>query len=438
MFRIKRLLPLLFSLVLLFCSVLPVQAQTVSSGDALYANEFVSPQMLSLSAESGISTVSNDGLMLLADYSSTPYDIGSIEKAISFNISAYESKSTISIPLKAFDVGLDQNHSYSFTLHNEWDIYCYTGNARILGYDVWILHNGQKNIVGTGNWSTFKLSDNIYGGITLGVDVHYKSSYLYEEGSSYSGYSKTLTDGYYDYYQLQINPQSADVNQTACTITVKSPVNELYVYDQGVSFTYSMKTGISNIFDRLGDINNYSILINSHLGLIYERLLGMWSDIISGFNNVVDKLEDVRISLWNQIEALRVSLWNKIDEFRIQVFDNFTTLFEKMDEDQEELINGYDPGTGSAAKNEFDSSAAQLEAAEGNLFGQTSYDQVDYQQFNSFFSIEAVAASMLFVKAILESLYGALGVFGVPLTIGLVLLVFTRIIGFQNFYSGGD
>lgn len=123
--------------------------------------------------------------------------------------------------------------------------------------------------------------------------------------------------------------------------------------------------------------------------------------------------------------------------FKNKALGYLSRIFNKMGEDQEELINGYDPATGNQANTDFSNSTADLEAAEGSLFENTSYNQVDYNQFDNFFSLESVGGAILFVKSALEAMYSSLGIFGIPISIGLVLLVFTRLIGFQNFTSGG-
>lgn len=123
--------------------------------------------------------------------------------------------------------------------------------------------------------------------------------------------------------------------------------------------------------------------------------------------------------------------------FKNKLFNSLNDILNKMGEDQEELINGFDSVTGDQANTDFSNSTADLEAVEGSLFENTSYNQVDYNQFDSFFSLESVGGAILFVKSALEAMYSSLGIFGIPISIGLVLLVFTRLIGFQNFTSGG-
>lgn len=115
----------------------------------------------------------------------------------------------------------------------------------------------------------------------------------------------------------------------------------------------------------------------------------------------------------------------------------FSGLARKFDEQKDNILNGFDSSTGDQANTNFSNSTADLEAAEGSLFENTSYNQVDYNQFDSFFSLESVGGAILFVKSALEAMYSSLGIFGIPISIGLVLLVFTRLIGFQNFTSGG-
>lgn len=271
---------------------------------------------------------------------------------------------------------------------------------------------GEKYYFDLPNWCKFtaqQRSDVMY----LGADIYYVPTDLVLLYPTYTGLIKPVTDGS-EYKDITLNPsRSTATRNSAIVITVTASAGFVqYSFESETEMTK-----LQRIADYITDFKNWNIAkIDQFIGLFstFHTDMHQWFEVT-----------------WNDLNNHFANLTTNLTTW-------FDTLFAKLDEEQDELINGYDPGTGSAAKNEFDSSAAELEAAEGDLFGQTSYDQVDYTQFNSFFSIEAVAASMLFVKSILESLYGALGVFGVPITIGLVLLVFTRIIGFQNFYSGGD
>lgn len=443
MFKMKRLLPLLFSLVLLFCSVLPVQAQTVSSGDALYANEFVSPQMMSLSGSSNISVLS-DNVALAAE--TEP-----ILKLSSFAVNPIKLNYNSSFAL------LEEGTTYpsNSMIFNYQGTFTLTFLASIQDWEKPVVADGYINLpillerADTENVAYHRAQISIVNvsapdSVSAGINPQsYGDSYKFLLRIGFNGYEFTddkvpisVTFNMSQNCLVASGNYSGELSNIGYTATLSDYTSYITMHESWDSKTNTdINSGMTNIINMLGivrdNIITYGRAIEDTINLCFTNLFSnmqtLHNDLVTNIGTIIDSLGAFRSEVLNYYNGMisNLSTW-------------FTTLFEKMDEDQEELINGYDPGTGSAAKNEFDSSAAELEAAEGDLFGQTSYDQVDYTQFNSFFSIEAVAASMLFVKSILESLYGALGVFGVPITIGLVLLVFTRIIGFQNFYSGGD
>lgn len=413
MLKIKRLLPLLFSLVLLFCSALPVQAAefesyTVSGGDLVPQSDF---GIALMNEDYGISTVA----------SVYPYAIPSGLKTITYWPSYTTSHEVLEISLFKF-VLTDYVPESVWQNYNAMRLYGSINIQNIVGMNpymarLWVRHDGNKyELVNERNWYGFQANEKfLTPDFEVGIDIYFNNRFRSDPDRPLSEYSRP--DLYEDNLTVVWEAFSFDVmfkntisGEKLDNIETRLELNNWYV-------TEKLNEVISNI-------QTYGQMIVSNIQFYCGEIITTLSE---KFNELICNISDFRTEALNYYNGMisKLSSW-------------FTTLFEKMDEDQEELINGYDPGTGSAAKNEFDSSAAELEAAEGDLFGQTSYDQVDYTQFNSFFSIEAVAASMLFVKSILESLYGALGVFGVPITIGLVLLVFTRIIGFQNFYSGGD
>lgn len=420
MLKIKRLLPLLFSLVLLFCSVLPVQAQTVSSGDALYANEFVSPKMMSLSPVSTLSTEDYGISLTGTEDSNYGFDI----PAASLYVSQYPNGSGY------FGIAAGESVSGKFVFHqkiNDIDISAFYNTIIEMYIDL----------------SAISLNWDINTGDPVSNVQYTVTPFLIANGNIYSGVKNSdcirfyLPEGIYGTFGVMFEVDYKFTNTNTSPVMLRNlrldtPFYRIYGY-------LSEKSDSRYIREELKAVNEN---MKGWFANVYNRILdthnAMTSSLSTWFQGVYDYVDLFRRETGEWLGNIYYKLIEHHNAMTANLTSWFTTLFEKMDEDQEELINGYDPGTGSAAKNEFDSSAAELEAAECDLFGQTSYDQVDYTQFNSFFSIEAVAASMLFVKSILESLYGALGVFGVPITIGLVLLVFTRIIGFQNFYSGGD
>lgn len=190
---------------------------------------------------------------------------------------------------------------------------------------------------------------------------------------------------------------------------------------------FSSNVTIGSIGITLNENTNYIVKDNQ----LNDNVNDLKTKLQTWFDNVVTSVTNLQ----SKLQTWFTNLNTNIDNFESKVNSLFTQLFNRMDEDQEELVNGYDESVGNTANSDFNNSSADLEAAENSLFENTSYDQIDYNQFNTFFTLETVSGAILFVKSALEAIYSSLGVFGIPISIGLVLLVFTRLIGFQNFKS---
>lgn len=106
-------------------------------------------------------------------------------------------------------------------------------------------------------------------------------------------------------------------------------------------------------------------------------------------------------------------------------------LQAEANQQQQQVIDGYDNSAGDTVNDNFENKSDAFAAAEDSLFGMVNYDAVDYNQYNDFLGLPAVSQSAQFISSSLQSLFLALGDLGVPIMIGLVLLLFTRLIGLQ-------
>ena len=112
-------------------------------------------------------------------------------------------------------------------------------------------------------------------------------------------------------------------------------------------------------------------------------------------------------------------------------------LQAEANQQQQQMIDGYDNSTGSDVNDDFSGSVDSFQAAEDNLFGMVNYDQVDYDQYSDWLGIPAVSAALSFIANCMQSLFEGLGDLGIPIMIGLVLLLFSRLIGLQQLAGSG-
>lgn len=101
------------------------------------------------------------------------------------------------------------------------------------------------------------------------------------------------------------------------------------------------------------------------------------------------------------------------------------------------LVNGYDSSAGSDVKSQFDSVASDLNNAEASLFDAFAYDGVNYDPFSDYLNSQAVKDVFSFVSSLMSSIWNALGDFSIPIYLGLLIVVVTRFLGYQQMSSGG-
>lgn len=129
-------------------------------------------------------------------------------------------------------------------------------------------------------------------------------------------------------------------------------------------------------------------------------------------------------------------LQNKLDTLNTTITNKFSDMFDQMEEQHNELLNGFDDSTGNQINSDFNDTVADLDEAEDNLFA-LAENEINYSSYADFFRLSSVEGAIGFVSSWMQSIYVSLGVFGMPILIGLLLIVVTRIIGYQNFSAGG-
>lgn len=171
-------------------------------------------------------------------------------------------------------------------------------------------------------------------------------------------------------------------------------------------------------------------------GTIRDRFDTLLSNIGTFNQNILDSISSFKTSVTGWFTKLN----NTIENNSIAI-DNQTEVIQqeaqKEQEKQQEIIDGYDNSGGTAVNDDFSGSVGDFQAAEDNLFGMVNYDQVDYEQYSDWLGIPAVSAALSFISNCMQSLFEGLGDLGVPIMIGLVLLLFSRLIGLQQLSGSG-
>lgn len=118
---------------------------------------------------------------------------------------------------------------------------------------------------------------------------------------------------------------------------------------------------------------------------------------------------------------------------------NHKAQTENDDKNADNIMHDYDTTDQDADNKKFDDSQKELEQVEDSLFGDalTGFSSLDMSQY-SFGRFTAMLGALTFVSGFLQSCYVKMGDFGAIVTVGLVVMIATKVIGIYRFSTGGD
>lgn len=260
----------------------------------------------------------------------------------------------------------------------------------------------------TFSFDNVDISNPLRGGFTVGF---YSSGYAPANyfGSSY---------GYVQYNYKTSNDYSG--NLRFGTVVTD--------FDSTARFFYNrfndLHTDQQNIYSRLNTINNS---ITSQTDTLSARL----HDI--DFNNV----NNYRI-----IENNQQSIINRLNANSTAEINNATVNskneIDTANKNADDIMNSYDSASQGSDNKRFDDSQKELQETEDNLFGSATgyFDAVDFTSAAA--SLVTIASSLSFVSGLMQQFYVKSGVFGMIVTISLVVMIASKIIGLYRFSTGGD
>lgn len=118
---------------------------------------------------------------------------------------------------------------------------------------------------------------------------------------------------------------------------------------------------------------------------------------------------------------------------------NHKAQTENDDKNADDIMHNYDTTDQDSDNKRFDDSQKELEQVEDSLFGDalTGFSSLDMSQY-SFGRFTAMLGALTFVSGFLQSCYVKMGDFGAIVTVGLVVMIATKVIGIYRFSTGGD
>lgn len=198
----------------------------------------------------------------------------------------------------------------------------------------------------------------------------------------------------------------------------------------GNSWLNTISQGINNLRN---DVHTLQSAIADHFTLLNSNLQGMYDGLTSTLerfqSSMISKLTEVTTLITSSISQAANSVISDADQNHREQLDN-------DNKNHDDLVHGYDGSLGDQNTEKFQGASGDLNHAEDDLTGKASYE-IDYDQYNSIFQAEGTVSALAFVKTVMDAIYTALGSFAIPLTLGLLLIIITRILGYQHFSSGG-
>ena len=220
------------------------------------------------------------------------------------------------------------------------------------------------------------------------------------------------------FYTTSGSVSSTTLNSASSVNSVTLNAGTLYYGFRQNTDSYYIASAIS------GYINTSTTQIQASLATLSNKLTTISDILTTQFGFVLSRLEVLSSNLKTYHTELLAALKQNSDN---QIAND--------NKNHEDTTKGYDNSTASSEKDRLDSSIGSMEDSENSLFESAGGVDVDYSGVEVFYTQIAQASSL--VASIMQSIFVKSGMFGYIIALGFILLIVTRIIGYQNFTSGG-
>lgn len=182
----------------------------------------------------------------------------------------------------------------------------------------------------------------------------------------------------------------------------------------------------------------------SQFGQSYSRLsyttsvASDWSGSFKYSENVTDMDPGAKY-FYNMMEKTDQNIVSQTDS----IMDNASKLSDAeiaaADKNAQDIMHSYDSSSQQADNERFESSRMELQEQEDSLFSSAmdGFGSLDLEDY-SIGRFTAMASAFSFVSGFMQSLYVKMGDFGAIVTIGLVVMIASKVIGLYRFSTGGD
>lgn len=193
---------------------------------------------------------------------------------------------------------------------------------------------------------------------------------------------------------------------------------------QFVDYGYTQEYQINSKMDTT---NTWLDRMHTVLGWINDNVVH-WGTYING------ALQEIKSQMATWQEALEY----RLTEIQSVISDRFDALFSKMDEEHDEITNGYDDSSGTETNNKLNDSLTQIDDSQASIVedGVSSLDDYTIPEQGIISYGTAFTAAFGFVATFMQAIFESAGNLTIITSVSCTLLIVAMIVGLHKFYKG--
>lgn len=252
---------------------------------------------------------------------------------------------------------------------------------------------------------------------------------------------------------LTTGTNASSIPHCSMTISPQITINNSNFYGQKI-----VTTGDKQIVDA---INSLSAWLNTAFNSLYTKISAessaIQNKIQAQINNdnantikITDKIQaqinndnsntTKQINAINSASQNEINAANKNSQNEINAANkNSENEIAAANKNADDIMHDYDTTSQDSDNKKFDDAQKELQEVEDNLFGQavSGFSDLNMSDY-TIGKFSAVLGAFSFVSNFIQSLYVKMDDFGTIVTIGLVVMIATKVIGVYRFSTGGD
>lgn len=222
-------------------------------------------------------------------------------------------------------------------------------------------------------------------------------------------------------------------------LTFQSNLNG-YDPDISIFHTYfrEIRNAVQSIYDRL-DIMNTNIV--NQTNTLNQSIWALNSQTQTNTTAITDRIKqgvsDIMLTLNNNFRSLRNANAENTSFLMSAIQVSAKDIQSNADKNADDIMNSYDSTEQESENDKFSASQKEYQDKEDSLFADATgiFSKLDLSLY-SFDRFAGVVASLSFVSSALQSFYNKSGTFGAIVTVSLVVMLASKVLGLHRFSTG--